>query len=79
MAGSLDGKVAFVTGGGSGIGAATARMAVRGYTRSILTSMTDVDLDLGTLSVTMGIVVPAAIVVSALALTSWRLNEMEVA
>jgi len=60
-------------------GAATARMAVRGYTRSILTSMTDVDLDLGTLSVTMGIVVPAAIVVSALALTSWRLNEMEVA
>jgi hypothetical protein len=41
--------------------------------------MTDVDLDLGTLSVTMGIVVPAAIVVSALALTSWRLNEMEVA
>lgn len=60
-------------------GAATARMAVRGYTRSILASMTDVDLDLGTLSMTMGILVPAVIVVSALALTSWRLNEMEVA
>jgi ABC-2 type transport system permease protein len=60
-------------------GTAAARMAVRGYTRSILASITDVDLDLGTLSLTAGIVVPALIIVGGIAASGWRLNSMEVA
>jgi NAD(P)-dependent dehydrogenase (short-subunit alcohol dehydrogenase family) len=41
MAGSLDGKVAFVTGGGSGIGAATARILAREGARVAVTDIND--------------------------------------
>ena len=59
-------------------GSVTARMAVRGYTRSILASSTDVDLDLGELSTAGGIVGALVITVLALAAASFRLNRMEI-
>ena len=60
-------------------GSFAARLAVRGYTRSILTSITDVDLDLGDLGLTTGIVVPLLAAAVALALASLRLKSMDVA
>ncbi|MEM9465925.1 MAG: ABC transporter permease subunit [Actinomycetota bacterium] len=59
-------------------GTVPARIAVRGYTRSILASVTDVDLDLGELSVGAGIVGAGIITVAALAVASARLNKMEI-
>ena len=41
MAGFLDGKVAFITGGGSGIGAATARILAREGVRVTVTDIND--------------------------------------
>ena len=60
-------------------GSFAARLALRGYTRSILTSLTDVDLELGDLSLTVGVVVPLVVAVVALALASRRLRQMDVA
>lgn len=60
-------------------GSFAARLSVRGYTRSILTSLTDVDLDLGDLSLAAGVAVPVAIAVAALAAASARLRSMDVA
>jgi ABC-2 type transport system permease protein len=59
-------------------GTAPARVAVRGYTRSILASMTDVDLDLGELSVAAGVAGAVIIAVAALFAASVRLNKMEI-
>jgi ABC-2 type transport system permease protein len=56
-----------------------AKLAIRGYTRSIITSRTGVDLELGDLSLTMGIVVPLVVTVVAIVLASARLQSMEVA
>lgn len=56
-----------------------ARLALRGYTRSILTSRTDVDLELGDLSLAAGVAVPLVVAVAGLALASWRLHRMDVA
>ncbi len=60
-------------------GTFAARLAIRGYTRSIITSITDIDLDLGDLSLAAGIVVPMVASVAALALASYRLRVMDVA
>ena len=60
-------------------GSFAARLAIRGYTRSILTSITDVDLDLGDLSLAVGVVMPLLAAVVALALAGVRLRSMEVA
>lgn len=59
-------------------GTATARAAIRGYTRSILASLTDVDLSLGELSTAAGIIGAAAIAALSLALAILRLRSMEI-
>lgn len=60
-------------------GSFAAKLAIRGYTRSILTSITDVDLDLGDLSLTIGVVMPLLAAGVAIALASLRLRSMDVA
>jgi ABC-2 type transport system permease protein len=60
-------------------GSFAAKLAIRGYTRSILTSITDIDLDLGDLPLTAGIVVPLLAAAVALALGARRLRDMDVA
>ena len=47
-------------------GSFAAKLAIRGYTRSIITARTHVDLELGDLSLTVGIVVPLVVAVVAL-------------
>ena len=56
-----------------------SRLAIRGYTRSIITSRTGVDLELADFSMTVAIVVPLAVTVVAIALGAARLQSMEVA
>jgi ABC-2 type transport system permease protein len=60
-------------------GSFAAKLAIRGYTRSILTAITDIDLDLGDLSLGAGVAVPLVASVVALALASIRLRVMDVA
>lgn len=60
-------------------GSFAAKLAIRGYTRSILTSITDVDLDLGDLPLAVGVVVPLLAAGAALALGARRLRDMDVA
>jgi ABC-2 type transport system permease protein len=60
-------------------GSFAAKLAIRGYTRSIITDRTGVDLDLGDLSLTVGVVVPVLVAVGALALAGGRLHRMDVA
>lgn len=60
-------------------GSFAAKLAVRGYTRSIITSITEVDLDLGDLSLGAAIAVPAVASAAALALASHRLRAMDIA
>jgi ABC-2 type transport system permease protein len=60
-------------------GSFAAKLAIRGYTRSILTAITDIDLDLGDLSLGAGVAVPLVASVVALALASIRLRAMDVA
>ncbi|MDW3219824.1 MAG: hypothetical protein R8F63_14515 [Acidimicrobiales bacterium] len=60
-------------------GSAAAKVAMRGYTSSILSARTGVDIDIGTLSQTVAIGVPLVIVVVALALSAVRLDNLEVA
>jgi ABC-2 type transport system permease protein len=60
-------------------GTFAARLAVRGYTRSIITAMTDVDLELGDLPLAAGVLVPVIAAVVMLVLASIRLRSMEVA
>ena len=56
-----------------------ARLSVRGYTRSIITSRTGVDLDLGDLSLTPSVIVPLLAAVAALAFAARRLKRMDIA
>jgi len=56
-----------------------AKLAIRGYTRSIITSRTGVDLDLGDLSFGVAVVVPLVAAAAALVVASFRLRRMEVA
>lgn len=60
-------------------GSFAAKLAIRGYTRSILTSITDIDLDLGDLPLAAGIVVPLLAAAVALVLGALRLRDMDVA
>lgn len=60
-------------------GSSAARLAVRGYTRSILTSVTGVDLDLGDQSYAVGVIVPLVVAAIALVWASRRLAAMDVA
>jgi ABC-2 type transport system permease protein len=60
-------------------GSAAAKVAVRGYLSSILTDRTGVDIALGDLSQTTGVVVPLVVAVVALLLATYRLNNLEVA
>lgn len=59
-------------------GSFPARLSIRGYTRSILTSQTGIDLDLGDLGTAAGTIAPLAIAVAALAAAAWRLRTMEI-
>ena len=61
------------------LGTGPSRLAIRGYTRSILTDRTGVDLELADLSQLWGVVVPVAVAAVALALATWRLNRLDVA
>lgn len=63
----------------AGFGDLAARLALRGYTRSIITDRTGIDLELGDLSTPVSIVVPIAVAVVALGLSAWRLQELDVA
>ena len=60
-------------------GSFAAKLAIRGYTRSILTSMTEIDLDLGDLSLQVGIIVPLVVTGAALAMAGARLRTMDFA
>jgi ABC-2 type transport system permease protein len=55
-----------------------AKAAIRGYTRSIITSRTGVDLELGDLPLATAITVPLVVTIAVLALASARLRSMEV-
>jgi ABC-2 type transport system permease protein len=64
----------FIAQAGGGV----ARVALRGYTRSILVEQTGVDLRFAGFSLVMSIVVPLAIAVVALAVASWRLSSQDI-
>jgi ABC-2 type transport system permease protein len=54
------------------------RLAVRSYTRSLLTHATGVRLRLASASVPAAVVVPIVVAVAAIAYTTWRLHRQEV-
>lgn len=56
-----------------------ARLALRGYTRSIITSRTGVDLELGDLSLGLAVTVPLIVAAVALVAASRRLRSMDIA
>ena len=55
------------------------RLAIRSYTRSLLSDATGVDLFLADISVSASVIVPLVVAAVAFALTAWRLRKMEVA
>ena len=55
------------------------RLAIRSYTRSLLSDATGVDLFLADISVSASVIVPLVVAALAFALTAWRLRKMEVA
>ena len=55
------------------------RLAIRGYTRSIIAEQTGVDLYLGDLSMGVAVVVPALVVIAAIVLSTLRLRSLDVA
>ena len=63
----------------SAFGSSAAQLAISGYTRSIVTAMTDVDVDLGDQSLAAGVAVPVVVAVVALLLAARRLDGMDVA
>ncbi len=63
----------------AGISGVGEKLAIRGYTRSIIADQTGVDLYLGDLSVTTAIVVPALVVLAAFVLSTLRLRSLDVA
>jgi ABC-2 type transport system permease protein len=60
-------------------GKTATRLAVRSYVRSILSTLTDIELKLGDFSLAVGIVVPLLVTVAALAYASRRLARTDVA
>ncbi len=63
----------------AGFGTIPARMAIRGYTRSILTGRVGIELELADVGQTAGIVVPLLIAVGAIVVGSIRLSRLDVA
>ncbi|MEZ5296876.1 MAG: hypothetical protein R2697_11585 [Ilumatobacteraceae bacterium] len=63
----------------SAFGSSAAQLAISGYTRSIVTAMTDVDVDLGDQSLGVAVVVPIVVAVVALVVAARRLDRMDVA
>lgn len=63
----------------SAFGSSAAQLAISGYTRSIVTAMTDVDVDLGDQSLAAGVAVPVLVALIALAVAARRLDGMDVA
>ena len=61
------------------VGGGSAQLSIRTYPTSILARMTDVEIRLADSSITTGIVVSVAIGLAAVALTTWRLQRMDVA
>lgn len=61
------------------LGSFGERLAIRGYTRSIFSGITDVNLSTGNYSLLVAILVPAIVVVVALWLSSRRLSSLDVA
>ncbi len=55
------------------------RLAIRSYTRSLLSEATGVDLFLADIAVSASVIVPLVVAALAFALTAWRLRKMEVA
>jgi ABC-2 type transport system permease protein len=55
------------------------RLAIRSYTRSLLSDATGVDLFLADIAVSASVIVPLVVAALAFALTAWRLRKMEVA
>jgi ABC-2 type transport system permease protein len=55
------------------------RLAIRSYTRSLLSDATGVDLFLADISVSASVIVPLVVAALAFGLTAWRLRRMEVA
>ncbi len=60
-------------------GTFAARLAIRGYTRSIITARTGIDLDLGDLSTAAGVTVPLLVTAVALVSSTARLRRLDVA
>jgi ABC-2 type transport system permease protein len=60
-------------------GSAAAKIAMRGYTSSIVSERTGVEIDIGTLAESTAIVVPLIVAVFAIWLASVRLQNLEVA
>jgi len=63
----------------SGFAPSAANLAIAGYTRSILTDITQVDLELGDKTAAVGVIVPLIVAVIALVLASRRLQGMDIA
>jgi ABC-2 type transport system permease protein len=63
----------------SGFASSAANLAIAGYTRSIITDLTDVELELGNKSLGVAVIVPLVVALAALALASRRLRDMDVA
>ncbi len=63
----------------SGLGRVAARLSIRGYAGSVLTDQTGVVVDSFDLSRSWGIIVPLVVAVVAVALTSLRLDRVDVA
>jgi len=60
-------------------GSAAAKVAMRGYTSSIVSERTGVEIDIGTLAQSTAIVVPIVVAIFALWFASVRLQNLEVA
>lgn len=60
-------------------GANAQRLAIRSYTRSLLSDATGVELRLADIGVTTSVIVPLAVALVAFGLTAWRLRHTEVA
>ena len=63
----------------AGISGVGEKLAIRGYTRSIIAEQTGVDLYLGDLSMGVAVVVPALVVIAAIVLSTLRLRSLDVA
>lgn len=63
----------------AGAGDTAGRLAIRGYIRSILSQITDVELDLANVNLASGIIVPLLVAVAAVAYGARRLARSDIA